>query len=118
MHREQSSVISLVIAIISFVTFPSAYRTLRQSKETGHLFPIVQNGKWGYIDVRGEVVIKPQFRMAFEFSEGLAPVVIGTKFGYVNERGVVVINPQYDEAMGWSRFRGHECVLAFTSFPY
>jgi hypothetical protein len=36
------------------------------------LFPIKQDGKWGYIDNQGKIVIPPQYQQAAEFSEGLA----------------------------------------------
>lgn len=62
----------------------------------------MQEGRWGYIDETGNVRIKPRFRMALDFSEGLAPVVVGKKFGYINERGVVVIGPQFEEAYDFS----------------
>jgi hypothetical protein len=40
----------------------------------GRLTPISVEGKWGYINVRGEVVIQPQFIFAWGFSEGLGRV--------------------------------------------
>jgi hypothetical protein len=36
------------------------------------LFPIVQNGKWGYMNARGEIIIPPRFKAAEEYSEDLA----------------------------------------------
>ncbi len=41
------------------------------------LTPVEQNGKWGYADKDGKVVIKPQFIRAHPFSEGLALVWTG-----------------------------------------
>lgn len=70
------------------------------------LFPIVQNGKWGYMDKHGKVVINPQFDShngaAGFFSEGLALVSIGRKFGYINTKGEFVINPQFEYASPFS----------------
>ena len=40
------------------------------------LFPISIEGKWGYIDRAGQVVIKPQYVKARPFSEGLAVVTV------------------------------------------
>jgi hypothetical protein len=59
------------------------------------LFHIIRNGKYGYIDSKGKIVIQPQFDEADEFSEGLAPIRIGDKWGYIDPTGRIVIKPQY-----------------------
>jgi hypothetical protein len=43
-------------------------------------FPIHENGRWGYIDITGNVVMKPQFDYACDFSEGLAAIQLGTEY--------------------------------------
>ncbi len=43
------------------------------------LFPFRQSGddgKWGYMDRQGAIVIEPQFDRAREFADGLALVVV------------------------------------------
>lgn len=45
-----------------------------QESQNQKLLPIQQDFKWGYINRAGEVVIKPQFDSAEQFSEGLALV--------------------------------------------
>jgi hypothetical protein len=68
-------------------------------------FLINQNGKYGYIDKKGRIVINPQFDLALEFSEGLARVrvEIGGKQGYIDKSGKIVINPQFDLADEFSQ---------------
>lgn len=71
------------------------------------LFPIRQNGKFGYINATGEIVIAPQFlRDGFEggrhFLEGLQPVWVGDKSGYVNASGKMVIEPKFGQAQAFS----------------
>jgi hypothetical protein len=69
---------------------------------TSPLRPIQQNGKWGYIDSGGKVVIKPQFAWAEEFSEGLAAFENEDgKHGYIDETGKIVIEPKFDN---WTEF--------------
>ena len=64
--------------------------------------PIQQNGKWGYIDSTGKIVIKPQFVWAEEFSEGLAAFANEDgKHGYIDESGQVVIEPIFNN---WTDF--------------
>lgn len=61
------------------------------------LAPYSDEGKWGYIDRDGIIIIKHQFDRALEFSEGLACVNIDEKWGYINHDGVIVIEPQFDD---------------------
>ena len=66
------------------------------------LRPIQQDGKWGYIDSTGKIVVKPQFAWAEEFSEGLAAFENEDgKHGYIDETGRVVIEPKFDN---WTDF--------------
>ena len=48
----------------------------------------------------GETVIEPQFKSAYEFSEGLALVMTRDKYGFVNRAGKVVISEAYDVMTG------------------
>jgi WG containing repeat len=57
---------------------------------------ILIDGKTGYIDRRGKLVIRPQFTEAYNFTEGLAPVKIGSKYGYINTKGKLVIPAEYN----------------------
>lgn len=95
------------------------------ANETGPLFRVEKDGKYGYIDKTGKVVIPIQYDSAGPFSEGLAPVVVdaklvdvevteygtggappvkkvekrlvGGKYGYIDSTGKMVI-PPYDYA--------------------
>ena len=68
--------------------------------ETAQLYPVVVDGKLGYINNQGEMVIQPQFVdwPYSQFSEGLAPVSVGGKFGYIDGPAAMVIEPQFDIA--------------------
>ena len=50
--------------------------------------------RYGYVDTSGAMVIPPQFRGAFDFSEGLAAVAVmgngATKWGYIDKTGKVI----------------------------
>jgi hypothetical protein len=69
------------------------------------LFPILKDGKWGYINRDGKVVIPPQFDAANDFSEGLAMIRIGSpetgKRGWIDETGRIIIPPKYELASGF-----------------
>lgn len=57
-----------------------------------------KDGKFGYIDQTGEMIIPPQFERALGFVEGLGRVGIGDKQGYIDETGNFVIPLKFDEA--------------------
>ena len=57
--------------------------------------------RWGYISSRGKIVIKPKFRAAGDFSNGLAPVFNGRLWGYINAKGRFAIAPKF---LGAKRF--------------
>ena len=75
------------------------------------LFRIIENGKIGFANMNGEIVIKPRFQFVYPFQEnGFAifcengtwsmldkyiPVIKG-KWGVINRQGVVVIPATYD----------------------
>lgn len=58
------------------------------------------DGKWGYVDKSGKIVISPQFVYAGQFKSGLAAVAL-KKFdkriyGFIKKDGQFAILPQYD----------------------
>ncbi|MBO9198696.1 MULTISPECIES: WG repeat-containing protein [Niastella] len=70
--------------------------------QTKTLYTIVQDGKVGYINNTGAVVIKPVFHNGTDFSEGLAAVRPNGRYGYINEQGKFVIQPEFDLAYGFN----------------
>jgi hypothetical protein len=68
------------------------------------LYPVVQGQKVGYMNREGRVVIQPQFKVSFLFSEGLAAACLehDDRCGYINAEGKFVIPPQFKGAMRFS----------------
>ena len=63
--------------------------------DTAKLFPASVNGRYGYIDASGRIVVQPQFEGARDFSEGLAAVLLNGKWGFIGPSGKLVIVPEY-----------------------
>jgi hypothetical protein len=66
------------------------------------LFPITVNGRHGYINEKGEVVVEPKFNSVdwlgkIDAPEGFA-IWVGDKAGYANREGKVIVHPIYDSA--------------------
>jgi len=65
------------------------------------LWPITLHGKQGYINRLGQIVIPPQYRLAWGFSEGLASLksdAPDSKAGFIDSSGTFVIPPQFSYA--------------------
>ncbi len=88
---------TILLLMLSFCAF--ACNVLAQ---TPSLFPVEKNGKAGYIDQTGKVVIPLKFDEARAFTEGVAPVRIGEDWGYIDKTGQFVIRPQFFEAQRFS----------------
>lgn len=58
---------------------------------SSELRPARIEGKYGYVNSRGAVVIAPRFDGADTFSEGLALVLEKGRFGYIDSRGTFAI---------------------------
>jgi hypothetical protein len=100
------SLLACLLLSVQTAAQQSPERSLAQNAWEGFL-PIQHDGKWGYIDRSGEIVIKPQFDSAEPFAEGLAlvrypprkkPLKPGDKtpelvegIGYIDQTGKIVI---------------------------
>jgi WG containing repeat len=65
-----------------------------------------KDGKTGYVDKSGKIVIEPRFEIASEFREGLAYAAEPSKvasgpgysnYGFIDHSGKFVIQPQFDQ---------------------
>lgn len=98
----KAPVMRLVIQFILLTIATCSIVVSQSNQRAPQLRPIQQEGKWGYIDSTGKVVVKPQFAWAEEFSEGLAAFENEDgKHGYVDETGKIVIEPKFDN---WTEF--------------
>lgn len=74
------------------------------------LFPVYEattsGEKWGYMNKKGAIEIKPQYELAQDFQKnGLAIVEVSGKNGVINTKGQTVVNPIYDSITQFSEGR-------------
>ncbi len=74
---------------------PFQYKMFANDAFSEGLAGFVENGKYGFIDETGKVVIKPSFDYIGKFSEGLAEIQINEKAGFVDKTGKIIVEPQY-----------------------
>lgn len=60
------------------------------------LFSIEEEGKYGFINQSGDVVIDPQYLEVNEFNEGFAGVRIDGRYGFINSKGELALPAIYD----------------------
>jgi hypothetical protein len=52
-------------------------------------------GRWGFVNRTGKEVVKTQYRVARDFSEGLSIIFDQSRWGAINPSGGIAIKPQY-----------------------
>jgi hypothetical protein len=56
---------------------------------------VLAQAKWGFMNQRGEIVVKARFEKVGSFSEGLAAIRLDGKWGFIDGTGKIVIKPQF-----------------------
>ena len=98
MRHIQYSILLLICLTVLFASFVGA-----QEKRSNDLFQIKLNGKYGFIDKTGKVVIEPKFDAVSDFSEDLAAVRIENNlWGFIDKSGNWTIKPQFSWAYNFS----------------
>ncbi len=81
--------------------YPTPLMTFAKGFSNG-LGKITVNGRAGFIDAKGRVVIKPNLKEVGYFSEGLAPYEDrGGKWGFIDTKGKIAIAPRFDWAISF-----------------
>ena len=55
-----------------------------------------KNKKYGFINLKGKVIIEAIYEEVISFNEGLAKVKLNNKYGFINTKGQIVIPIEYD----------------------
>jgi hypothetical protein len=74
------------------------------AQDTGEprLFHVRQDGRYGYINGEGTMVIEPRYDVACPFSDGLAAVRVRERWGCIDSKGKLVIKPMFSSPFGFS----------------
>ena len=59
---------------------------------------VQKDGKWGYINTKGEQIVECKFDGARGFNEGFARVQKDGKWGYINTKGEQIVECKFDDA--------------------
>lgn len=78
------------------VAFLCAFSGRGQQPDSKALFSVEKDGKFGFIDRTGKIVIPVQFDSANDFHEGLALVTSNHKTMFIDMTGKTMFAPQFD----------------------
>lgn len=85
--------------LLAFVPLSSAFSQLgdppQKEPERLSLYVVTVQGKNGFIDRDGKVIIEPTFEKAYPFSDGLAAVQQNDMWGFIDTTGRMVIEPKF-----------------------
>ncbi|MCX6844402.1 MAG: WG repeat-containing protein [candidate division WOR-3 bacterium] len=96
-----TQVLATAIALLASLTL-----CFRKESKHSDRFPILVDGKYGYLNKAGNVVIKPQFDSAASFSDGLALVKIEGSYRYISTAGDPAFDRKYEDARSFAEGLG------------
>ena len=68
----------------------------KEALKGNKIFAISNNGKWGFVDSNGNILLDYQYEKATDLNEyGFAGIKLDGKWGVVNPEGKVILEPQY-----------------------
>lgn len=120
-HRSAGvlAVATLLISLVGSACGPGTAEDPRNEDKAGlgdKLYPVLEEGLWGYMNRDGHLAVAPQFDAAWPFSEGRALVQLDGRFGYLDRNGDVVVPLQYHDA--WYFSNGLAPVLIDSAWSF
>ena len=68
----------------------------KEALKGNKIFATSNNGKWGFVDSNGNIILDYQYEKATDLNEyGFAGIKLDGKWGVVNSEGKVILEPQY-----------------------
>jgi hypothetical protein len=63
------------------------------------LYPVISEGKYGFMNTQGKLMIPAMYNEVGPFQEGLAVVSKDDKFGIIDKKNQMIVDFQYDEIL-------------------
>lgn len=88
---------AMFMAVLAVLASAEVIPNPSKKAGAGPLFQIARNGKWGFMDRTGRVVIAPAFSCERDFFHGLAAACLPDgKVGFIDGKGKLVIPARFD----------------------
>lgn len=88
--------IKILLLTIFIVVLSAAHNVVAQGYVSDNWFPIQVDGKYGFIERTGKIVLEPQFEAVRGFTEGIAAARSGGKWGLIDRTGKFILEPKFD----------------------
>ena len=75
---------------------PLNFHWVHNRKSEAYAIVLDKNGKYGAVNINGELLLKPIYDSITYFFNGFARVEVGGKYGLIDENFRVVLKPMYD----------------------
>ena len=63
------------------------------------MLAVRENGKWGFINDKGDMIVKAKYDSCESFRYGYGRVKMGSKWGIVDKSGTEIIEPKYENIL-------------------
>lgn len=81
---------------------PAPEKPKKEQLTPDSIVKFCRQGKWGYKDWKGNVLIQPVYENAYSFHDGMACVEKDGMLGFINRQNELVIDYKYDSATSFS----------------
>ncbi|BFT75526.1 WG repeat-containing protein [Paenibacillus sp. P36] len=106
---KKSNIWVPIIILIMVAIIIGVLAVNKKNNEKTLLYPIQVDGKWGYINKSGKIVVEPTYAWADDFHDGVAVVLLNNnsdgskqtmeqdsvKYGAIDTTGKMVVKPDY-----------------------
>jgi len=86
--------VEVILFLVMFITIEG----LNAQNIEVMLIPFEVDGKWGYVNNRDSIIVKPIYEEAYPTYEFRGRVKNKGKYGYIDEKGSILIEAKYDTA--------------------
>ncbi len=80
---------------VKYFTTDAEETTYSKINSNNTIYAVEQNGKWGFSDKNGKIVIACQYEMVSEQNGNTAGIKLNGKWGVIDTKGNVLVNPKY-----------------------
>ncbi len=91
---------------------PAMFDNAKMEGYNDGLAAVVYEGKWGFVNTKGEIVIPFEYEEVTSFSEGKAAVLMDGYWGYVDTAGEFAVLPEFEQAGAFYKLKGRPVALA------
>lgn len=91
---------------------PEMFEKAKPEGYNDGLAAVTYEGKWGFVNTKGEIVVPFEYDDVTSFSNGKAAVLMDGYWGYVDTSGEMIVLPEFEQAGAFYKLNGRPIALA------